>query len=553
LTHEPHGTGQPRQAGGGLRAFAHVGDPTPAAEHSGFWAHWFRVTASSRPVLTRRTEPDESDPTATHEYVSLGGVRIGCRLVLPPEEIRGAVVVVHGTEDVPMLEAEDRRARAAAACGLAVLVVRLRGFPGSRVGIGFERWSDARAGWFVSGLDAPERTPEGHLSWVIPGAVADVVNACRAVRNVLLGRTEGLGVRVRAPATPAVALKGVSLGAGLCVIAAAQLTGKLPQERVVERLVLATPGLGDWPWRLAHAPGTGSAAAVGELLSARPELTPAVHERLRLCDALVHAPRVRCPVLCKLAVSDGVVPPEAAAGVYNALAADPGQKWRFLVEHGHGRFADPGARRHALFERAAAEFLDPGQTPERAMEPWEGVLSQIGAVQPPSGAGGEQGALFAHAPAAGGAGTAPGDGGAGAAVGAVVGAAVGVASGDAALIAAYAAQGVTLDALPYTPAFAWIVARVGIGEREALHRLHTLRKAGRLPRLGRAPERPGRLDPAHEAVLAALVIREAGAMGQRDRLPHTPAFERVVEEFNAKTGLAMSAHDVWRQVARMAK
>jgi hypothetical protein len=61
------------------------------------------------------------------------------------------------------------------------------------------------------------------------------------------------------------------------------------------------------------------------------------------------------------------------------------------------------------------------------------------------------------------------------------------------------------------------------------------------------------LDPAHEAVLAALVIREAGAMGQRDRLPHTPAFERVVEEFNAKTGLAMSAHDVWRQVARMAK
>jgi hypothetical protein len=128
---------------------------------------------------------------------------------------------------------------------------------------------------------------------------------------------------------------------------------------------------------------------------------------------------------------------------------------------------------------------------------------------------------------------------------------------DAALVEAYRATGVTLDALPYTAAFESLHAAVRgavAGDRAAVfHRLHNLRKAGRLPRLGAAATSPPRLDGDDEATLIALVEREVGRLSLRDRLVYAEAFDRVVESFNAACGLGLSHHDVWRVVARLAK
>jgi hypothetical protein len=123
-----------------------------------------------------------------------------------------------------------------------------------------------------------------------------------------------------------------------------------------------------------------------------------------------------------------------------------------------------------------------------------------------------------------------------------------------ALIGAYQQVGRTLDALPYTPEFERLceLARVD-DRREALHSLQRLRKAGRLPRLGRAPDHPPKIDPEHETLLEALVIEHAGSLGQRDRLPYTEGFDRLAERFNAQTGSSLGARDLWRLIARLAK
>ncbi|MBM4108769.1 MAG: hypothetical protein FJ255_08145 [Phycisphaerae bacterium] len=129
---------------------------------------------------------------------------------------------------------------------------------------------------------------------------------------------------------------------------------------------------------------------------------------------------------------------------------------------------------------------------------------------------------------------------------------------DRLLIAAYERAGRTLDDLPYTPQFGAIVAAARGADADAtpravLHRLHTLRKAGRLPRLGRGEAPPPRIEREEEAALTDLVVEAAGTLGQRDRLPFTPAFDRLVERFNAGTGRSLTPHDVWRLVARLAK
>lgn len=129
---------------------------------------------------------------------------------------------------------------------------------------------------------------------------------------------------------------------------------------------------------------------------------------------------------------------------------------------------------------------------------------------------------------------------------------------DTKVIAAYQACGRTLDDLPYTPEFEAMVASlrkdgVVTDERDLLHRLHTLRKAARLPRLGRAASPAPRTDRDEDAVLASLILEAVGALGKRDQLPYTPAFDRIVERFNAQTGRSLSAHDVWRVAAKIAK
>lgn len=130
---------------------------------------------------------------------------------------------------------------------------------------------------------------------------------------------------------------------------------------------------------------------------------------------------------------------------------------------------------------------------------------------------------------------------------------------DRALIDAYVGVGRTLDDLAYTTEFETLYERAGAdaawGSRwQALHRLQNLRKAKKLPAIGRAgTSTPIRVTPEDETRLIGLIEAKAGSLGQRDRLLYTPAFEEVVEAFNMSTGRSLTAHDVWRLTAKLAK
>jgi hypothetical protein len=129
---------------------------------------------------------------------------------------------------------------------------------------------------------------------------------------------------------------------------------------------------------------------------------------------------------------------------------------------------------------------------------------------------------------------------------------------DDRLVLAYQQEGRTLDDLPYTPEFERLMDRLRAHDpasdrRAVFHRLHTLRKAGSLPRLGRAPSSPPRLSEEHERLLIGLVVRETGTLGQRDRLPYTDGFDRVAAGFAAASGLSLTHHDLWRVIAKLAK
>jgi len=127
-----------------------------------------------------------------------------------------------------------------------------------------------------------------------------------------------------------------------------------------------------------------------------------------------------------------------------------------------------------------------------------------------------------------------------------------------ALAVLYGQIGRTLDDLPYTGEFDRLLTlarerRPGITPRELFHRLHNLRKAGKLPKVGRGAGHAVRLEPAEESWLAEQVMTEIGSMGQRDQLPFTPAFDALVERFNAHAGRGLEPHAVWRLVAKLAK
>ena len=129
---------------------------------------------------------------------------------------------------------------------------------------------------------------------------------------------------------------------------------------------------------------------------------------------------------------------------------------------------------------------------------------------------------------------------------------------DAPLIAAYGEIGRTLDDLPYTEDFERLftvasAARPGVSKRELFHRLHNLRKAGKLPKAGRAASAAVKLEPKEEQWLSERVVAAVGSLGQRDQLPFDARFDALVEEFNGHTGRSLSPHDVWRLVAKLAK
>lgn len=129
---------------------------------------------------------------------------------------------------------------------------------------------------------------------------------------------------------------------------------------------------------------------------------------------------------------------------------------------------------------------------------------------------------------------------------------------DEALVRAYVAAGRTLDALPYSEEFDRLYAEAGGddawgGRGAAFRRLHNLRKAGKLPRLGRAKVRPIRVSSQEERILAELIAAAVGSLGQRDQLPFAPVFDEVHAAFRRRSGRELSRHDFWRLVAKIAK
>ncbi|MEM1108393.1 MAG: DUF4148 domain-containing protein [Planctomycetota bacterium] len=136
---------------------------------------------------------------------------------------------------------------------------------------------------------------------------------------------------------------------------------------------------------------------------------------------------------------------------------------------------------------------------------------------------------------------------------------------DELLISVYLKQGRTLDDLPYTEEFEKLYADMyGPDGRDSdqstpktkaqvIHRLQNLRKAGKLPKLGRAKSSPPKIDAEQEQQLVTLVESEISQLSKRDQLLYQPTFDRVVDSFNADTGLSLSPHDIWRIVAKLAK
>lgn len=135
---------------------------------------------------------------------------------------------------------------------------------------------------------------------------------------------------------------------------------------------------------------------------------------------------------------------------------------------------------------------------------------------------------------------------------------------DERLVAAYVAAGRTLDDLPYTREFDRIFEAVcgdggGRTRFDVLHRLQNLRKANKLPRLGKAATPAVKVTPDEEAALTRLVQSaleskmQSPALGQRDKLLYDDRFPGIVTAFNARTGRSLTPHDVWRLIAKMAK
>lgn len=536
-----------------LGTLAHVGSTVPASRHSAFWRLWREMVLACKPRLRSATpgDTDPDEPDVTHVFESVRHARIGCRLIEPPDgrAPRACLITTHGYAPEVKLGDSSQRWESIAARGVAVLLVRVRGYPGSTMDTG--PIAREPTGWVTHGLPTREVGVGDLLGWVYPLAVADVVNACRAAAAAL-----------GAP----IWMHGESLGGGLGVTAAAHCAphcdwsgghvGRAGEGVIgppIERLALGLPTMGDWPWRrrfamASFARASGSAGDVRRFIAHCRADEEAVYETLRLADSVVHARHVLCPTACKLALRDEVVPAPSAAAVFNALRSDPGRKWRFIVRAGHAEVGLANARRHALFERMLHEFFDPDRAPEDVAQAWE--RQALHGERAPTEAPPVPSSLFEEEAA-----------GSAAEAGQPAGASGPRNPGeelDASLLSEYERLGRTLDDLAYTPEFDELVARArGRGdtrtERQILHRLMNLRKAARLPRVGRGPTPPVRIDPAHERLLRDLVVEECGAIGVRDQLPYSPEFDRVAERFNAETGLALGHHSIWRLIAKVAK
>lgn len=129
---------------------------------------------------------------------------------------------------------------------------------------------------------------------------------------------------------------------------------------------------------------------------------------------------------------------------------------------------------------------------------------------------------------------------------------------DQRLVDEYERLATPVDDLPYTSEFQRMVDRLqSSGDTrtpaEILRRLLRLRKAAKLPRVGRVATTS--LKPPTEDVelLEGLLRQELSSPGARDSLLYTEQFDRMLAQYNLTATQTLSPHDFWRLIARLSK
>lgn len=121
----------------------------------------------------------------------------------------------------------------------------------------------------------------------------------------------------------------------------------------------------------------------------------------------------------------------------------------------------------------------------------------------------------------------------------------------------YEKVGRTADDLPYTPHFESLYGGY-VADRaepkptrgEVWRHLLNMRKAGKLPKLGEARSPAPEIAPELRQKLKEMLGED---IGRRDRLPYSPRFDEIVNQFNKTQTRPLSPHLVWRLVATLAK
>lgn len=312
------------------QTLSHAVTTNPPDDFDSFWS------TVQEEVMTLPSSWQGSLSETVNEVVipSLRSIRVVARVSMPEKTPAGVVVTTHGsacedgfTDDPEPWAINDQ----------VTIRLRIRGYPPSTLDV-----ADSRNEWILQGIESAE-------AWILRGAVADVIQACRCARRQFGDHLP-------------ISLHGESLGGGLAILAASQLQNlAFP----VSRLAIGLPTFGDWAWREDHY-CNGSGGLVQTLLAAyREEPYEQLVQTLALFDTALHARTITCPVICKLAHRDDTVPAPSAAAVYNAIASE--RKWHFDTRYGHFDGGLANTRRHLHFEQLQVAFLNPRLEPEHVI------------------------------------------------------------------------------------------------------------------------------------------------------------------------------------------
>lgn len=129
----------------------------------------------------------------------------------------------------------------------------------------------------------------------------------------------------------------------------------------------------------------------------------------------------------------------------------------------------------------------------------------------------------------------------------------------------YEKAGRTADDLPYTAQFEQIYEAYAKqwpgpqpGRAEVWRHLLSVRKKGKLPKLGQARSKPPAIDGETAERIRRLMAEHIGeTIGRRDRLPYSKPFDDLADAFNrervSRHESPMTPHALWRIVASLAK